>query len=358
MDRISEIDSNVIKSLRFPLATIVVFLHSMNVENTPINIIGEWQSGVYDLVLFDTLRVLISRVIGHLAVPTFMVMSGYLFFAKLSEWDWKVYYDKIISRVDTLLVPYFLWNIIPVVITFLWLRHPNLIIDEWNKVLLQGFVGFFFTLPHNAVLWFLRDLIVFVIMSPFVYYIIRKMGCLCIIMLIITNVLITNLTLGALLFFVLGAYLSINEHALVLSLLERRSTIIYLFVIFSLLKLMFYNDLADGLWLYANNCINICSVLFGVAFLFVFFANPKVCALRIPIVVTSSSFLVYVIHMEFLWRTYWVLHKLFPSYQTSHSVAFGIYIVSPIVSLVGIIILNYLLCTYMPRANRILTSNR
>lgn len=59
--------------------------------------------------LYNIIRVTISRIISHCAVPIFFLISGYLFFQGLHEWDTKTWKRKIRSRVKTLLIPYILW---------------------------------------------------------------------------------------------------------------------------------------------------------------------------------------------------------------------------------------------------------
>lgn len=75
MNKVSEKDSKVISILRFPLAAMIIVLHSMNVENKNVNIPWEFHHMPFDMFVFDILRVLFSRVLGHLVVPCFMVFQ-------------------------------------------------------------------------------------------------------------------------------------------------------------------------------------------------------------------------------------------------------------------------------------------
>lgn len=85
MNKISNQDSQAISLLRFPLATMIVVLHSMNVENMNVNIPWELYNAPFETNILDILRVLLSRVLGHTVVPCFMLISGYLFSPNLNN---------------------------------------------------------------------------------------------------------------------------------------------------------------------------------------------------------------------------------------------------------------------------------
>lgn len=61
---------------------------------------------------YNDWNIAFSRV-THIAVPTFFLISGFLFFVNFQEWSWEGYKKKMSSRVKTLLIPYVFWNIVP-----------------------------------------------------------------------------------------------------------------------------------------------------------------------------------------------------------------------------------------------------
>lgn len=168
--------SKAITWIRFPLAVLVVYLHSRpeiigagaNLENMPI--------------LFN-LTNLISGNITRIAVPAFFFISGYLFFLNMDRWNWKHYAEKLRRRVHTLVVPFLIWNLLVFALYFcIQTFAPSLIHNEHELIKNYGIQeylsAFGFNLYDKPIcyqLWFVRDLIVLVLLSPLVYAIIANM---------------------------------------------------------------------------------------------------------------------------------------------------------------------------------------
>lgn len=85
--------SSIITSVRFPLAVMVVYVHSFGEGNVIISKI-DWRSFSFEN-LYDVIRVLVSGTISGIAVPTFFLISGYLFFQGLENWNWGIWRAKI-----------------------------------------------------------------------------------------------------------------------------------------------------------------------------------------------------------------------------------------------------------------------
>ncbi|WP_336533514.1 acyltransferase [Bacteroides acidifaciens] len=191
------LDSEVIKVLRFPLAVMVVFLHaepyiqgwnitSMTVGHMGLNITG--------VIMYS-----ISHILTQIAVPAFFVISGYLFFKKLEIWNCKEWERKIRSRIYSLIVPYLIWVSIFCLIHILrhiipghdvlempdiimsWIREQGGFLNLYwsSSVWLAGATNVFgqpllMSGPMPFHLWFLRDLIVAVLISPLFYMLYHK----------------------------------------------------------------------------------------------------------------------------------------------------------------------------------------
>lgn len=77
----------MITDLRLPLAVMVVFIHAFGnlVYVVPYEWMGRGQldaavgSSSVGSAVYDALRIFGSHVVTHIAVPTFFVISGYLF---------------------------------------------------------------------------------------------------------------------------------------------------------------------------------------------------------------------------------------------------------------------------------------
>ena len=102
-----QLQSVTIDLLRFPLAILVIFIH---MSPTVANILEAEYGLLSGKGLLNALEISISYVIAQTAVPSFFFISGFLFFMHFKEWSWAGYRKKLLSRVKSLLVPYFLWN--------------------------------------------------------------------------------------------------------------------------------------------------------------------------------------------------------------------------------------------------------
>jgi len=181
-----------ITALRFLLAVLVVFIHN---NYTKENI----SSLVSDPVFFpnaftETIQFIISDVICNCAVPLFYVFAAYLQIKKADSY--KVLIKK---RVKSLLVPYVLWTAIYLLYQFIYYYwgkvliaklipsidvHPDDSMLHWNIkdwfIQLIGYGKYLgYNVPYNHPLvisqfWFVRDLMILVLVSPILIKLIRK----------------------------------------------------------------------------------------------------------------------------------------------------------------------------------------
>lgn len=189
----SELSSQTVSALRFPLMVCVVFAHFHVSEGFTVQGVNYGTDIPYWLI---AITYFFSNVLGHLAVPTFFIFSGYFFFYSGLTRD--SYKSKLRKRARTLLVPYVLWNLIAIgngIVRTLpdlhWL-FPNTKPVEWS---LSGFLGCFWDQRYNMFfdptvqsdgaieghpldypLWYVRDLMLVVLFSPLLYWIIKKAG--------------------------------------------------------------------------------------------------------------------------------------------------------------------------------------
>ena len=161
----------IFRQLRLPMIVLVAFAHSYGgVEEGFSLLTSEWNT-------YEFLRLLISQTLVKVAMPVFFIMSGFLFFANVDVWNFKVYKTKIWRRIKTLLIPYLIWNLLMAIKlkTFCWSmfwvywKPAGVQIDWFGQEQLM-------TAPANMPLWFLRDLMVVSLLTPIIYIIIRKLG--------------------------------------------------------------------------------------------------------------------------------------------------------------------------------------
>lgn len=210
------LQSKVIDFLRFPMIIGVVLLHAhlgsikgLNIPDTGIPI-------------YQNLSFFISKIIVYTAVPLFFFISGYLFFYHVTSFSFDIYKKKLKTRIYTLLVPYLFWNAI-ILIGHLLVESLSpieltsgaykLVRDYTFRDYLSCFWRINGTFPINGVLWFVRDLMIMVVCSPVVYFCLRYLRWLTI--LILGSIWMAGFSLDipstiAIFFFTLGAWFSVN----------------------------------------------------------------------------------------------------------------------------------------------------
>lgn len=78
-----DLQSRTIDWLRFPLAIAVVYIHSFG--SYPIDLNFLHSDPFSSISIFNWIRICFSHVLTHIAVPSFYLISGYLFFHNWSQ---------------------------------------------------------------------------------------------------------------------------------------------------------------------------------------------------------------------------------------------------------------------------------
>ena len=167
-----------LKLLRFPPIIGVIYIHAYG---TVIHYSGG-SLGTADLnSLTNVIRILLSEGIARTAVPLFFLMSGYLFFATF-HWSQQTYLNKILSRLRSLLIPFLFWNLAALAFIALAQAIPSIqpyftglgkkiaeygLFDYVNAVF--GLKGY----PIAYHFWFIRDLMLLVLLAPALAAIVR-----------------------------------------------------------------------------------------------------------------------------------------------------------------------------------------
>ena len=229
--------SESINMLRFPLAILVVFVHSFGAD---IDVSELHASGLTGLAVYDYIRLFFSVVIARSAVPIFFIISGYLLFLKVEEYNKTVYISKLRKRWHSLVIPYFSWIVLLILWTLMFkvggiLLHGKPwvgILDYfqnngylhmlWDSSVWEERTTWLGIETHNSgpallSFWYMRDLIIMVVISPAIYWFIKKIKFVFIILLLaiytfdIKCSLISGTLACASLFFSIGAYFALKK---------------------------------------------------------------------------------------------------------------------------------------------------
>ncbi|MBP4137804.1 acyltransferase family protein [Flavobacterium geliluteum] len=161
-----------LKLISFFSMIMVVFLHSYNLV---INLTSG--TVLVDQGYSTFIQNFISQGIARVAVPLFFSISGYLFFLN-SRGELKEFILKFNKRLKTIVIPYLFWSIFCLLLFLIMQSIPQLAIFFTNKHVIDytvsEFISSVFINPIPYQLWFLRDLMILVVLSPILFYLIKK----------------------------------------------------------------------------------------------------------------------------------------------------------------------------------------
>lgn len=333
--------STKIKILTFFSILGVVFIHSSFL-----------QAG--DFPIYNFMEYLLGGSLFRFCVPLFFCISGYLFFYSLREKKMNAIWKKFKIRCKTLLLPYLLWCVIFVITICSIEIIPgcakfinNSLIDHLrNNSILQNLVDIFYS-PLAFHMWFIKYLIYFVMLSPFIFLFFK-----CVNKWIIIGAAILALffskelgDFGCIWYFIIGGSLSFNR----IDLDSRGKKIPILFFILFLILCL----------LYATNFINmtynlpVILALSGIIgiwkiydIIYNFISYEKILLIAS---LSSYNFFIYAFHEP----TLNILKKLFPFLLGHHQ---WVYICAYLVNPVLVIFLCLLVSNFIKKRSNIMYS--
>ena len=345
--------------LRFPLIVGVVFIHASAIK---VGFSGGSVGLAQPVFWVDFIRNFIS-LIASLSVPVFFLMSGYLFFMNF-KFSKSSYILKLKKRLKTLLIPFLFWNLVAFTITVTAQLIPftrqffsgqHTLITSFHSIFdyLNAIVGF--TGPPVAYqLWFIRDLMIVVLLVPFINLIIEYIplpflgGILALWIVDFWPVYLPSST--ALLFFSIGAYMaSEKKDIFCLDRFGRVITGLY-FVILTI-------DVATMTQSPIPRLYQV-GVLFGVMtvlFLTKMISRNEPLTLWI-LRLNSSSFFVYATHEPLLTILRKISYKVFS--PDSPIAILSLYFSLPVIIIVSMVVVYRLLNAISPRLLGVVTGGR
>lgn len=344
----NEVQSQAIDGLRFPLTVLVFFIH-MNPQNNDNYIaMGDivWKDGLNINELYSVLATFISTF-SSIAVPSFFMFSGYLFFYKFMEWDSGLYLNKIRKRIKTLFVPYLIWNVIsilPSLFIVIIKRESALeyLLNIWNNGILHIFwdskilnenatniLGWSLKkwVPQNIPLWFLRDLIMACLLSPLLFvgikylkrYFLVLLGCC-----YIFNTWTTapGFSITSIFYFSLGAYFGIHNKNMIKEFAEHK----YIYWIIAFITLVLSVILKGSVLAKVTSQLY---TLTGVLSIFVLFSILiQYQIVKVNTTLSRSSFFLYCLHTIFILSISQVILNKILGTENMVSIIFS-YLLSP-----------------------------
>lgn len=348
-----QLQSKVISFLRFPLCVGVVLIHvGTNTENCPSH------------PLFDSVQYLFAQILARVAVPLFFAFSGFLFFNKNECFTFSNYKEKLRKRFWNLLIPYLFWNFMPILYLLLGrflglgsLYGIGFTLVDWIKPFWNNYTPPFngeaiASYPINIPFWYIRDLMVTVILSPIIYFMTRRFRLVFVVILCvlwITNCwfLLTGVNITALFFFSLGAYFSICKKNFS-ELLRPHTAILGILYLILIIPLFITKELT---W----NPLRRVGILFGMAF-WISLVSRLVATRkwRINSFLSESSFFIFAYHSVVLLLIGDIVNA---SFSTDVMCTIQYLSTAAVIVLVGLSI-YYILKKWFPRFTAFITGGR
>ena len=255
-----------------------------------------------ELTIYQYTTGIVATKLCEACVPTFFIISGYLFFIGYQQ-TWASYKYKMKKRFFSLLLPYFFWNGLILAAFYIVECIPIArdLFNDTRKLLhdctTSEFLNAFWMYPGSGgpiltQLWFVRNLIVLVFFSPIIYSFVRYAKIVGIIILGLWWTWaegIPNLE-SSIFYFCLGSWFSINGKSLIV---EIRKLAVPLFILFPLILIadVLLNGIAIGR--YVHRIETLTCVLFVLALVSMLLEKGKI---RDIVFLSSSSFFLYVAH--------------------------------------------------------------
>lgn len=330
--------SDKIRLLSFFSIIMVLFIHSSFQETA---------EGIQGMSFNINLQYFISQMLCRCAVPLFFCISGYLFFLH-TESGIKAVVVKMRKRFRTLVIP-FIVSIIFFLLSFVAINgfliggtdeiyEFSFTKNSFPKIVyaLTADSGTGYPLPFH--LWFLRDLIAIVLLSPLLYYIRKHVNAWIVmsVTFIIATVFVHFPLPTSIFWFLLGSYC-----------LDRKYRFSWVFPSVFLVLCVVQQVFPHPIWDY----VNIPVIILGLISIWTIYdkiISPDFSLASHPWLMKACSFtfFIYLFHIP----TLYVLRKimLIPFGHTSLGMVF-VYLAAPIVFAIGAVIAGSLLKRFIPK---------
>lgn len=341
--------SQKLKIISFILMILVVLLHSQMLSIS---------YGANKMI-----QTIITQEVTRIAVPLFFSISGFLFFINYKDPLRIFYKKKIISRCRSILIPYLLTSLIGITSLYIMQLIP---FTEYfftrGRVEDYTFFEIMKSIFWNPVgcyqLWFLKDLFILVLISPLIYWIIKRIKIF--FPILIMYWMLTDksyiIWLDSFFFFFMGCYIAIETPGILEKRFNHKNmifTIFTLWLILCVLLALYRPDLNPTLYRMFHNS----TMIIGMLSIWFMYDQiyPKLSLSMINSSIFSFSFFIYLGHEPLLT----VLKKtfLFVGHGTTINILIT-YIAAPIITILTCVLAGHFLKTHIPSFYSILIGGR
>lgn len=297
--KIDKVSSEKIKVISIIASIMVVMIHSTNVN------IGEFtnKSNISNTVL-EIIEGYFTLGINRVAVPLFFMVSGYLFFKNIDKhYTLSDYFLKLKSRFFSILIPFIIWSTIGLLFYFLLQSIPGFGYTFNNDRLIRemNLYEVIYTIIFNPIpyqLWFVRELFIYVIISPVIWILIKYMKKISLLIFFIMwffNINIHFIDKRGVLFFMLGSYMAIYSKKIFSRFNYKiEKIVLFIYLILPIFKLLSLDNVLLSNFL--DNFIVICGLL-SIGYIY---DNLLVKIKEVALKFAYLSFLIFLMHEPIL----------------------------------------------------------
>lgn len=364
MEKMSKYLSKKISFLSLISMIAVVFLHAYNYTDTflqPHTIITE---GLHPVAC---IQYAISNAFTRFAVPMFFMVSGFLFFFG-KDFGLSVYVNQVKKRCRSVLSVFVIFSIISLAVCYLIYSFTGEgIIGMIDERITRNLLYVLFQNPFAFQLWFLAQLFIMGIVSPIIYFLVKKLGVIFPIILACLwfadkHLIVGSYTLfnsDAYMFFTLGAYIAVKKPNFKALYQKTDTTKIWI------VSLVLWIAVVTAYTLFSataekSSFIQLIlfklSVLLGMVSVWLSYDRFSVRLLEHPVTktLTENNFMVYLLHEP-------LMHIIFMStitYFNADIIHILLYFVLPVIIILLCAYIGKMLRNKCPKLNSILTGGR
>lgn len=333
----------------------IVFIHSSTLTINFKNGVLYSSSNIISFI-----EIFLSSGIGAFALPLFFLISGYLFFLNI-DGSKEMFIKKFRKRFNTVLIPYLLWSAWGLTILFILQGIPlfkNFFYGE--LVVNYPIVKLLNTLFINPIpyqLWFLRDLLTIIIITPLIYWLIKYIKAAMIPILFIVWLCFNDLFFFkslSIFFFYLGSYTSIKKIDIIQ---KKRHTLIFsiLWLLLITIRTIFVIKYNPSFIISLLQTLSIFLGIVSVWGIYDYAMKDKIIPNKTLFNLSSFSFFIYTFHEPMMT----IIKKgLFYLMGMSEFTSILIYFLSPTIVISICIFVGYLFKTFVPQFYYLITGGR